>query len=261
MKILPAPFSAKRLLAFLLLSLASMLPARATPRGEFLATKHSATEANFHNDQVGLRAAIAAFNGLADDADLGPRALYHAAWTEWMLAASQLQEKNPAEALASLGSGAVRLHHMLESSPDDGEAHALLAWILLALATTDSAQFPQLIPQIREHRQRALILAPHSPRVAMFDGTLLFYSPQPGNRDQGLARWKEALQFLAEEKIDDPTRPDWGRTLAEGWLANLYLQMKPPRTGEARALAEKALKDRPDFWWVTSQVLPMTVTP
>ena len=91
MKILPARLPAKRLLAFLLLSLASMLPARATPRGEFLATKHSATEANFHNDQAGLRAAIAAFNGLADDATHAAYAAVHGieyllTWNCWHLA-------------------------------------------------------------------------------------------------------------------------------------------------------------------------------
>lgn len=133
--------------------------------------------------------------------------------------------------------------------------------MLMAVATTGQTQFPQLGPQIREHRQRAFALAPHSPRVAMLDGTLLFYSPQPGNLEKGLVRWQEALQFLVLEKIDDPTQPDWGRTLAEGWLANLYLQMKPPHTTEARALAEMALKDRPGFGWVATQVLPKTATP
>ena len=261
MKLHPTVSSPSRLRGLYLLGLAFVLHANAAPREDFLAAKHTATEANFHNDKIGLHAAITAFDAHAADAALGPRALYHAAWTEWMLAASQLQDDDSADAIASLESGAARLRRVLEKTPDDGEAHSLLAWMLMSIGGADTARFPQLFPAIREHRQRALALAPHSPRVVMFDGTLLFYSPQPGTQEKGLARWQEALQLLAAEKIADPTQPDWGRTLAEGWLANLLLQTKPPHAAEARVLAEKALKDRPDFWWVATLVLPKTVTP
>jgi hypothetical protein len=95
----------------------------------------------------------------------------------------------------------------------------------------------------------------------MLDATLLFYSPQPGARERGLARWQETLQLAAAEKTDDSTRPDWGRTLAEGWLANLHLMTTPPDLATARALAGKALRERPDWWWVATQVLPKTAPP
>ncbi len=265
MKKTPAPVRvvrarAPRLRALFLVGLVSVLSASGSPREDFLAAKHTATEANFHNDKVGLHSAIAAFDALIAEPTLGPCALYHAAWTEWMLAASQLQDDDKADAIASLESGAARLRRVLEKDPADGESHSLLAWMLMSVGAADPARFPQLFPAIREHRTLALSLAPHSPRVVMFDGTLLFYSPQPGAQEKGLVRWQEALQLLASEKIEDPTRPDWGRTLADGWLANLYLHANSPHAAEAHALAEKALKERPDFWWVATQVLGKTRT-
>ena len=253
----PPPAFRTALLAGTLLLAGSNVPA-ATPRETFLAAKQTAIDANFRNDQTGLRAAIATFEGLATDPELGARARYHAAWTGWMLTASFLQDQKTPDAIAALESGITQLRRVLAADPDEPEAHALLGWMLQALVYTDRARMPELAPQFREHRQRALALAPHNPRAVMLDATSLLYSPQPEMQQQGLARWQETLALLAAEKVDDPTRPDWGRTLAEGWLANLYLFLKPPRVAEARALVEKALRERPDWWWAKTQVLPKT---
>lgn len=254
---LPALFSRAGLLfgTFLCATLAVAAP---SAREQFLAAKRAAIEANYHNDQNGLRAAIAGFTALESDADLGARSRYHAAWTEWMMAASEIQDKRLADATATLDSGIGRLKKVLESHPDDGEVHALLTWMLMASSFTDRTRFQALAPKVRQHRDRALELVPRSPRAVMLDGTLLFYSRQPGDQEKGLARWLETLQLIETEQTDDPTLPDWGRTLADGWLANLYLFTKPPRFAEARAHALKALRERPDFWYVKTQVLPRT---
>ena len=235
------------------------LPAAPSVRDQFLAAKQSATDANYRNDRAGLDAALAQFAALEADAALGDRARYHAAWCEWMLAASHFQDQRPAEAGRVLESGAARLRAVLERNPDDGEAHGLLAWMLMALATSDRARFPELAPKVSEHRKRALALLPASPRNVMLDATMLFYAPKPELRERGLARWQEALALVAAEKTGDPTLPDWGRTLADGWLANLYLMTNPPRLEDARRHADQALAERPDWWWVRTQVLPKTV--
>lgn len=240
------------------LACATLANAAPPPREQFLAAKHTAIEANYHNDQNGLRAAIAGFTALESDADLGARALYHAAWTEWMMAASQIQDKQLADATATLDSGIGRLNKVLEAHPDDGEVHTLLTWMTMASSFTDSTRFQANVPKVRQHRERALALVPHSPRAVMLDGTLLFYSRQPGEQEKGIERWLETLRLLDAEKIADPTLPDWGRTLADGWLANLYLFTKPARVAEAREHALKALRERPDFWYVKTQVLPRT---
>ena len=234
----------------------STLSAAPSAHERFLTAKQSATDANYRNDKPGLSAALAHFSDLEADPVLGDQARYHAAWCEWMLAASYFQDQQPAEAGRVLDSGVARLRAVLERQPDDGETHGLLSWMLMALATSDRARFPELAPKVSEHRKRALALLPASPRNVMLDATMLFYAPKPELRERGLARWQEALSLTAAEKTDDPTLPDWGRTLADGWLANLYLMTTPPRAEDARRHAEKALAERPDWWWVKTQVLP-----
>ncbi len=244
--------------AFLAGALAYALTLHAAPsaRDQFLAAKQAATDANYRNDKAGLGAALAQFAALEADAALGDRARYHAAWCEWMLAASHFQDQQPAEAGRVLESGTARLRAILERNPDDGEAHGLLSWMLMALATSDRARFPELAPKVSEHRKRALALLPASPRNVMLDATMLFYASKPELRERGLARWQETLALVAAEQAGDPTLPDWGRTLADGWLANLYLMTNPPRIEDARRHAEKALAGRPDWLWVRTQVLP-----
>lgn len=92
----------------------------------------------------------------------------------------------------------------------------------------------------------------------MLDGTMVFYTPAQagGGSTKGLTRWREALALLETECVSDPIRPHWGKTLALGWLANLYLSAAPPDTAAARELASRALAERPDFWFVSTVVLP-----
>ncbi|MBA3850224.1 MAG: hypothetical protein C0502_09565 [Opitutus sp.] len=249
------PFPPRRLLLLAALLPALTVAAATATRDEFLAAKQSASAANFRNDRPGLEAAVSTFARLAGDHEWAGRARYHAAWCEWMIAATHFQDQKPAEAVAVLESGVARLRQVLAESPDDAEAHALLGWMLMAVGSGDPKRFPELAPLVRTHRGRALELAPRNPRAVMLDATLLCYSPKPETRARGFARWQETLELIGVEQIADPTQPDWGRTLADGWLANLILILDPARPGEARAHAEKALREQPDWWWVRTQVL------
>ena len=233
------------------------------PHDVLLTAKRAASDANYRNDQAALRGAVAAFASLAADEQLRPRALYWAAWTEWMLAASQQQDNQAAAAVASLESAVARLTRLIELQPDDADAHALLAFVSVAIATAERPRWKELAPGISAHRRRALELAPANPRVVMLDAMMIFYAPPQagGSQTKGVARWLEALQLLAAERPGDATAPDWGRTLAEGWLANLYLTMTPPHDAEARDMAAKALRERPDFWYVATQVMPRIHSP
>lgn len=249
----------KKLLPLLLVL--GALACGAAPRDEFLAAKRAATDANFRNDRAALENAVVEFQRLSADESLRAPALYHAAWTEWMIAATHFAEQKPAAALPLLESGIARLNAILAAHPDDAEAHTLLAWMLMAVGSADRARFPTIIPQMRTHRDRAKALAPQNPRFAMLEATMLAYSPKPESRDQGYARWREALALAAAENIADPLAADWGRTLGEGWFANILLTAQPPRRDEARPLLEKALRERPDWWWARTQALPLLDQP
>jgi hypothetical protein len=227
------------------------------PREKLLAAKQAAYDANFRNDAPGLLEAAAKLDALAPDKELGGLALYYAGWTRWSLAASQLQANQKDEAVASLSRSVEDLKKAVTLMPNNGEFESQLAFSLVSLANVDRTRMAQLLPEVGEHRKRALELAPTSPRVVMMDAGMIFYAPAPyGSQEKGVARWLEAIQLFEAEHVEDALQPDWGRALAYGWLANMYLGMTPPRTAEAKEMANRALALRPDFWFVKTQVLP-----
>jgi hypothetical protein len=230
----------------------------AKPREKLLAAKQAAYDANFRNDAPGLQEAAGKLDALAKDRELGAFALYYAGWTRWSLAAAQLQAKQKEEAAVSLSRSVEDLKKAVGLMPENGEFHSQLASSLISLAVADPTKFAQIIPEMTTHRKRALELAPASPRVVMMDAGMIFYAPAQygGSQEKGIERWLEAIRLLEAERVEDAVQPDWGRALAQGWLANLYLQMSPPRTAEAKEMANRALALRPDFWFVKTQVLP-----
>jgi hypothetical protein len=230
----------------------------AKPRDQLLAAKQTAYDANFRNDQSGLRAAIAKLDALTTDHELGSLALYYAGWTQWSLAGSQIQAGQKDDAIVSLGHSADDLRKAVALEPSNAEFQSQLASSLIALAVTDGGKFQELRAEISQARKRALELAPSSPRVVMMDAGMVFNTPPQfgGSQEKGIARWLEAIRLFEEEKIADKLQPEWGRALAYGWLANLYLQMTPAHTAEAKEMANHALALRPDFWYVKTQILP-----
>lgn len=228
------------------------------PRDILLAAKQAAYDANFRNDQPGLRAALVKLDGLTTDSELRGLALYYAGWTQWSLAGSQIQAGQKDDALVSLGHSVDDLRKAVVIAPDNAEFQCQLTWSLISLAVTDGGKFQELRAEISQSRKRALELAPANPRVVMMDAGMIFNTPPQfgGSQEKGIARWLEAIRLFEAEKIKDNLQPDWGRVLAYGWLANLYLQMTPPHTAEAKEMANRALALRPDFWYVKTQILP-----
>lgn len=227
-------------------------------RQVLLSANAQALDAGFRNDRAGLDSAIHRLERVYADPAVGTYARYYAAWTRWLLSASLIQNQAPDTAMAELDRASRDLAAVLASRPDEADFHAMMAWVLLAKTSIRPPLWKELFGEIQQHRQRALALAPDNPRVVMLDGTMVFYTPAQagGGPSQGLARWREALALLETERVSDPIRPHWGKTLALGWLANLYLSAAPPDTAAARELASRALAERPDFWFVSTVVLP-----
>jgi hypothetical protein len=230
----------------------------ARPREKLLEAKQAAYDANFRNDAPGLRAAAEKLDALAKDRKLGAFALYYAGWTRWSLAAAQLQAHHKDEAMAWLSRSVGDLEKAVALLPDNAEFQSQLASSLISLAAVDRTKMAQILPEMTKHRKRALELAPASPRVVMMDAGMIFYAPAQygGSQEKGIERWLEAIRLFEAERLEDAIQPDWGRALAYGWLANMYLVMSPPRTAEAKEMANRALALRPDFWFVKTQVLP-----
>jgi hypothetical protein len=249
---------------FLALWMATVCPYSidaAGARARLIEARDLAYDANYRNDQAGLRSAIDAMRPLTKAADVGVDAHYYLSWTYWALAASQVQEKNMT---AALESGKLALEHAragVAARDTDAELQTALANALIVVGILDKAQFKERFAELPAVRARALELGPSNPRAAIMDAGIIFNTPVDagGNPERGIARWQEALKLFEAEanaRAIDPLKPRWGHALAYGWMATLYLRLTPPQTDKAREAAETALAMRPDFWWVRDQVLP-----
>ena len=245
----------------LVLSSASA-PAVQDARSVLIDARNLAYDANYRNDQAGLRAAIAAMQPLVrPDSSDAPYANYYLSWAYWALAASQYEAQDVAGAVESGTLAARHARAAVAARDADPEFYTALVNALIVVAVLDRAQFDRMAAEIRPARAKALELGPENPRVVLMDAGMIFNNPpeRGGGQQKGLARYEEALRLFEAEattKAADPLAPRWGHTLAYGWLAPVYLTITPPQKEKARAAAETALRMRPDFWYVRERVLP-----
>jgi len=230
-------------------------------RGTLIEARNLAYDANYRNDQAGLRSAIASLQPLVDVPDVKAYAHYYLSWTYWALAGSQVQDKNNAGALES---GKLAVEHArkgLALRDKDSEFHTALVNALVVVGFLDGSQFRTILPELMGERKIALELGPTNPRAIVMDAGVIFNSPPEsgGSKERGLARYQEAARLLdaaANATGIDPIAPAWGHALIYGWLAIVHLRMTPPQKDEARKAADIALRMRPDFWYVRDQILP-----
>lgn len=234
----------------------------AGPRARLIEARDLAYDANYRNDQVGLRAAIASLQPLTKAADESAYAHYYLWWTYWSLTTSQMQAKDMAGALESAKLALEHARAGVASRDKDSELHTALANALISVGILDKEQpFKQVLAELMTVRAKAVELGPTNPRAVLMDAGVIFNTPANagGSQERGIARWQEALTLFEAEanaKTADPIAPRWGHALAYGWLSGLYLRTTPPQKEQARKAAETALEMRPDFWWVRDQVLP-----
>ena len=248
-------------LPLLVLLAMSVLPMQdVTPRAVLLAARDLAYDANYRNDQEGLRSAIDRLQPLASSSSDSAYAHYYLSWAFGALSASQLLASDSA-ATASATRALEHARRGLEARATDPEFHVVLANSLIGVMFTDKSQFAAALSELRQVRQKALGLDPKNPRVVQIDAGIIFNDPsEPNGHERGIARLNEALRFFdveAESKSIDPLAPRWGHASALATLATFYLRLTPAQTEQARAAAETALRLRPDFWYVHQQVLPL----
>jgi hypothetical protein len=87
---------------------------------------------------------------------------------------------------------------------------------------------------------------------------LTFVPPPVGNKEEGLALWRKAIDAFASDR-PEPLMPDWGDAESIAWLGGAHLFMLEPK--EAVPLLERATKMRPDFWWASKAALPLARRP
>jgi hypothetical protein len=249
----------------LLIVIALLLPATiaeaATPRAILMAARDLAYDANYRNDQDGLRSAIATLESLAPTAEDG-YVQYYLSWSYWALSASQVQAKDTDGALQSGTKAVEHARRAVAVNSRDADfqtalANALVVVGVLGHRITDK----EFMAEFMAVRRTALELGPNNPRVVLMDAGVIYNTPAEagGSHERGLARVQEALRLFDAEcdaKAVDPLAPRWGGALANGWIATMYLAQTPPQKENARSAAETALRMRPDFWYVREQLMP-----
>jgi hypothetical protein len=228
---------------------------------ELAATKQALYDGNFRNDRDALRTAIARAQRAAGHESVRAMALYYAAWGEWALSHSELQDGDMPAAQTTLTRGETAARAALAMRPDDVEFIVMLADVLIWRLVADPQQFPKVAPEVRALRERALTAQPDNPRALIMAAGLIFNTPpeRGGDRAKGLALWQRAITLFEQEAAKpspDPLRPDWGLALSYAWVCDLHLAMRPRQIDEARASARKALAMRPDFWYVKEVITP-----
>jgi hypothetical protein len=242
------------------LTLSASIAAAQSPRALLIEARNLAYDANYRNDQAGLRSAVEVMEPLTQGAHAA-YAHYYLSWTYGALFASQFQAQDMTAALASANRSLDYIRAGLKARPNDAEFHTQLAGAILSVMFADRSQFEPLYPQLKAAREKAVELGPTNPRAVMFEAGSMFNDPAYGKDGQtrGLARWEVALKLFeaeANERAVDPILPRWGYATAQGMLAGLYLRTTPPQKEAGRRAAAIALKMRPDFWYVREVLLP-----
>ena len=239
-------------------ALLAMSPLEAQgPRAMMIEARNLAYDANYRNDQAGLRSALAILQSLEKSSEAG-YANYYLSWTYGALASSEIQANDATHALESARRALACARLAVAARPNDPEFQVILAQALIMVMILDPPQFQKTFEELTGVRRKALELAPANPRLVVVDAGIIFNNPSDANgKERGIARWQEALRLFDEESKTtsmDPIEPRWGYALAYAGLANLYLRMTPPKSEEARRAAETALRMRPDFWYARTQL-------
>jgi tetratricopeptide (TPR) repeat protein len=223
-------------------------------------------EANYNADAAAAQRLRDRFRELATHPAGADRALayYQAGTASGLLAAFVA----PGSVANAAGDPPAMLRHMQEAAedleravavaPDFADAHVALAnnyGIRIGLEPDRAAD---LAARSKAARERALTLGPRNPRVVIGHAGLLFWAPPQagGNRERGMARYREALELFAAEPVAERELHAWGEPDAWAFLAFAELARERPDLTAARAAIERALALRPDFAWARGVVLP-----
>lgn len=232
---------------------------------QLLDAKSALAEASYVGNLDQLRRKVAELGRLAKDNAAGWLADYYAGYGSFVLAlmvgpGGLISARGDSQLMDQLVDEAIRfLEASVGAKSDFADALALLAHGYSMKLSSDPGQHAAgLGPLAQQKRAAALALDPLNPRAVLIDAMSLFWGPPQwgGDREKGLARWREALALFAQESARDPLLPDWGHAEAWAWLAGAYLVLEPPDPIRAREAAEKALTLHPEFLWIQKSLLP-----
>lgn len=127
-----------------------------------------------------------------------------------------------------------------------GDVLALQSACLRLRADLSPLHAPFDGPKSRSLLEKALLLAPRSPRVLFLDAVGAYeHAPNGADRDRALGKIKTAIAALESERQDIVHVPGWGLADAYTYLGRVYLDRGD--TVAARDALEHALLAAPEF--------------
>jgi hypothetical protein len=185
-----------------------------------------------------------------------PALLYVRAYADYQSAGLRRAPGERAERERSLNAAVLRLPQV-KGAPWEAEAWAMESAILgemIGLSSDPATAGAELGPKSMELLDRAMKAAPESPRLLLFEGRALLFTPPEYGGDPG--RGASLLQHAVQRfgAAPDASGPQWGHVEALVWLG-----VARQRTGDpagARAAWQQALAIEPDHRWVKFGLLP-----
>ena len=238
-------------------TLAANAFAESSTAGFFQASERTIEHACLRGDVTAFAEAVKPLDeGLARTP--GDPALLYTRGYAFYASSALLRRTNDRAALQQCFESAEGLLERVHGAPWEAEADALRANILgsliglqrdpaLAGATLGAKSGRLLAKAARE--------APGSPRVLLFRGTSLLFTPEAfgGNPAEGAKLIQQAADRFAADDASAPG-PHWGRADALTWLG--IAKQKAGDAAGARAAWEQALALEPKYAWVKFALLP-----
>ncbi len=183
------------------------------------------------------------------------RRLYLMALADWHL--SQIVMSDAKQTVDASRSAEDALAKSIALDPELADAYVLrnrVKWMLFQLGALDAKEARETM---LEAYNKARMLAPEDPLVVMMEGVIKYYTPASagGDRDQGRALLRKAVDGLAKAAPEDPHAAIWLPVLWN-WYGSTFVSEGDMEA--ARDAFESTLKVRPDYAYVRNTLLPMT---
>ena len=214
----------------------------------------AARTADLRGDWDGLMRAHDAIAARPATADHRAWIEYYLGYVDWRQSSLAFMGQGMPAVSACLRNAQEHLTRALDLAPAFTEARLLLVIVDGGVMNADSTRVAELGPRLGANVKQVVAEAPANPRVKYLQAFLGYYIPNRtrDQKDTALADWRRAAEsFPGKPPANEPA---WGRAEAWAWLGGTLLTDGKP--SEAKAALERALADRPDFWWARQIALP-----
>ncbi len=185
-------------------------------------------------------------------------ASYYLAFGKWqfVLPQSNISPTNE-EAKKLIRSAVADLKKCLDIKEDFADAYAMYLNCLYLQNYLEPSRRGEFFQKIPELDKKARSYGEDNPRVMMTVAQNSFFTPEQfgGSQSRAVTEYRKAIELFEKETVELP-QPNWGHSIAYGWLANAFRYQKDPNLLKARELFKKSLELRPDFSWVKNNALP-----